>query len=233
MSKSKKNVVAPDALVEAYGADVVRAYLMFGWRWEMGGPWDSKGIEGIVRWINRVWSLVTDAPRHRAAPDAGAERELLRAMHSAIKAVTQDLENFSFNTLIARLMEYTNALSKAKEAGWGTPTWDTALTHLLLLLAPITPHLAEELWESLGKPYSIHLQPWPTWDEAMLAVAELEIPVQVNGKVRGKVVVAADADEATIKAAALAEPNVRRYVEGRQLVKVIVAGLKLVSVVVK
>jgi len=154
-------------------------------------------------------------------------------MHRAIKAVTQDLESFSFNTLIARLMEYTNALSKAKEAVWGTPAWDTALTHLLLLLAPITPHLAEELWESLGKPYSIHLQPWPMWDEAMLAVEELEIPVQVNGKVRGKIVVAADADEATIKAAALAEPNIRRYVEGRQLVKIIVAGLKLVSVVVK
>jgi len=154
-------------------------------------------------------------------------------MHTAIKAVTQDLESFSFNTIIARLMEFTNALGKAKDAAWESTVWDAAISHLLLLLAPITPHLAEELWEAIGKPYSVHMQTWPSWDEAMLAVAEIEIPVQVNGKVRGKIVVAANADEATVKAAALAEVNVRRYTEGQQVLKVIVAGRKLVSVVVR
>ncbi len=233
MSKSKKNVVAPDALVAQYGADTVRAYLMFGWRWDQGGSWDSKGIEGVVRWVNRVWALATDAPRQTAALDAATERAVGRAMHTAIKAVTQDLENFSFNTLIARLMEYTNALGKAKEAAWGALVWDEAIRALLLLLAPIMPHLAEELWALRGQPYSIHQQAWPAWDEAMLAVDEIEIPVQVNGKVRGKVTVAVDADEATIKAAALAEENVLRYIEGKQVVKVIMAGGKLVSVVVR
>ena len=233
MSKSKKNVVAPDTLVATYGADTVRAYLMFGWRWDQGGPWDSKGIEGVVRWVNRVWALVMDAPRNRVPLDAATERELQRAMHTAIKAVTQDLESFSFNTIIARLMEFTNALGKAKDAAWESTVWDAAISHLLLLLAPITPHLAEELWEAIGKRYSVHVQAWPSWDEAMLAVDEIEIPVQVNGKVRGKIVVAATADEDTVKATALAEVNVRRYTEGQQVLKVIVAGRKLVSVVVR
>lgn len=233
MSKSKKNVVAPDTLVATYGADTVRAYLMFGWRWDQGGPWDSKGIEGVVRWINRVWALVMDAPRTRIPLDAATERELQRAMHAAIKAVTQDLESFSFNTIIARLMEFTNALGKVKDAAWESVLWDAAISHLLLLLAPITPHLAEELWEAIGKPYSVHVQAWPNWDEAMLAVDEIEIPVQVNGKVRGKIVVAANADDETVKATALDEANVRRYTEGQQVLKVIVAGRKLVSVVVR
>ncbi len=233
MSKSKKNVVAPDALVAANGADTVRAYLMFGWRWDQGGPWDSKGIEGVVRWVNRVWALVMDAPRNRVSLEVTTERELLRAMHTAIKMVTQDLESFSFNTIIARLMEFTNALGKAKEAAWESPIWDTAISHLLLLLAPITPHLAEELWEAIGKPYSVHLQAWPAWDEAMLVEEAVELPVQINGKVRGRVIVAADASDEDIRAAALAEPNVRRYIEGQQVLKVIVAGRKLISIVVK
>ncbi len=236
MSKSKKNVVAPDDLVAEYGADTVRAYLMFGWRWEQGGPWDSQGIEGVVRWLNRVWNVVTDAPqgsRGAEAQGSGGERELRRAMHTAIKAVTEDLEGFSFNTTIARLMEYTNALSKAKPAFWGSAVWDEAVTTLLLLLAPITPHMAEELWASLGKPYSIHQQVWPQWDAAMLVEDTVEIPVQINGKVRGRVVVAADADEETIKAAALADENVRRHTEGKQVLKVIVPNGRLVSIVVK
>ncbi len=232
MSKSKKNVVAPDELVEKYGADVVRAYLMFGWRWEQGGPWDSQGIEGVVRWINRVWNLVSETPQ-AAGAETLSERELRRAMHYAVKSVTEDLENFSFNTAIARLMEYTNALSKAKSAFYGTPLWDETITNLLLLLAPVAPHITEELWEFLGKPYSIHQQSWPTWDPAMLVEDEIEIPVQVNGKVRGRVTVPADAGEEAIKAAALADANVQRHLEGQQVLKVIVPNKKLVSIVVK
>lgn len=232
MSKSKKNVVAPDELVAKYGADTVRAYLMFGWRWELGGPWDSKGIEGVVRWLNRVWALVMEEPYRRETPAPEAERELLRAVHTAIKAVTEDLEGFSFNTVIARLMEYTNALGKAKEAFWGTPRWDEAVSGLLLLLAPIVPHLAEELWSRMGKPYSVHQQAWPTWDAAMLVEDMIEIPVQINGKVRGHVTVAADADEETIKAAALAEANVKNTLAGKKIVKIIVPRGRLVSIVV-
>ncbi|MFP4395419.1 MAG: leucine--tRNA ligase [Anaerolineales bacterium] len=233
MSKSKKNVVAPDELVEEYGADTVRAYLMFGWRWEQGGPWDSQGIEGTARWMHRVWALATTAPHEQAEPSAKAERELLRAMHYAIKAVTEDLEDFSFNTSIARLMEYTNALSKAKTAYWGTPLWDEALSNLLLLLAPIAPHITEELWAEMGRPYSIHQQAWPTWQEEMLVQETVEIPVQVNGRVRGRITIASDATDAAIEAAALQDPNVQRHLEGQEIVKIIIPQGQLVSIVVK
>jgi len=233
MSKSKKNVVAPDDLVAKYGADTVRAYLMFGWRWEQGGPWDSQGMEGVIRWMNRVWNIVTEAPRGGGASSEAATKELLRAKHYAIKSVTADLESFSFNTTIARLMELTNALSKAKAAYWGTDVWDEVVTDLLLMMAPATPHMAEELWALLGKPYSVHTQSWPTWDEAMLVEETVEIPVQVNGRVRGRVTVGADAGEEAIKAAALDDENVRRHLEGKQIIKVIVPRGRLVSIVVK
>lgn len=231
MSKSKKNVVAPDNLVAAYGADTIRAYLMFGWRWELGGPWDSKGIEGVTRWIGRVWHLLQDEPRER--PGKFDKRALLRAQHYAIKAVTQDIENFSFNTTIARLMEYTNALSKVKASIWNSELWLDAVSTLLLLMAPITPHLSEELWAHIGKPYSVHQQPWPTWDEAMLVVDTIEIPVQINGKVRGRVTMDASADVEAIKAAALADENVQRSLEGKDIIKIIVPNKRLVSIVVK
>ncbi len=233
MSKSKKNVVAPDELVDAYGADAVRAYLMFGWRWELGGPWDSQGIEGVIRWLNRVWHLVLEPPRDTDAPDEEAERELLRAMHEAIKAMTHDLDNFSFNTSIARLMEYTNALSKAKSAYWETDLWKETVDTLVLLLAPITPHLAEELWARQDNDHSVHQQSWPEWDEAMLVQETREIPIQVNGKVRGRVTIPTDADETLIREVALSESNVQRYLEGREIVKVIIPRKKLVSIVVK
>ncbi|MGC9356563.1 MAG: leucine--tRNA ligase [Anaerolineae bacterium] len=233
MSKSKKNVVAPDDLVEEYGADAVRAYLMFGWRWELGGPWDSQGIEGVIRWLYRVWNLILEEPRERVEPDADDRHTVLREMHRAIKAVTEDLETFSFNTAIARLMEYTNALNKAKPAFWGTEIWAELVANLLLLMAPITPHLTEELWAEMGRSYSIHQQRWPTWDEAMLIEKTIEIPVQVNGKVRGRITVSADADEETIKQQALMEPNVQRYLEGKEVARVIVPQGRLVSIVVK
>ncbi|TFG73506.1 MAG: leucine--tRNA ligase [Anaerolineales bacterium] len=234
MSKSKKNVVAPDTWVSLYGADSIRAYLMFGWRWEQGGPWDSNGMEGITRWLNRVWHLVDEEQRDKlqvSSPET--EKALLKATHYAIKAVTEDLENFSFNTAIARLMELTNALNKAKPVHFGDDVWYHGITSLLLLLAPITPHLAEELWEKLGKPYSIHQQAWPDWDEAMLVEETVEIPVQINGKVRGRIIMPIDADEEMIKTAALADPTIQRYIEGKQIFKIIIPKGRLVSIVIK
>jgi leucyl-tRNA synthetase len=233
MSKSKKNVVSPDALVSKYGADAIRAYLMFGWRWELGGPWDSQGVEGITRWLNRVWHLVLDEPREVSNSTPESEKAVLRAIHYAVKAVTDDMENFSFNTSIARLMELTNALNKAKSAHWGDEVWDDGITSLLLLLAPVTPHLAEELWAKLGKPYSIHQQLWPEWDEAMLVEETVEIPVQINGKIRGRITMAVSADEEAIKSAAMADPTILSYVEGKQVIKIIVPRGQLVSIVVK
>jgi leucyl-tRNA synthetase len=179
-----------------------------------------------------VWNIVTEAPQ-TGTPETLNERELRRAMHRAIKSVTEDLENFGFNTVIARLMEYANALSKAKPALHGSALWDEAVANLLLLVAPVAPHMAEELWAFLGKPYSVHTQAWPAWDPAMLVEDEIEIPVQINGKVRGRVTVPADAGEEAIKAAALADANVQRHLEGQHVIKVIVPNGKLVSIVVK
>ncbi len=131
------------------------------------------------------------------------------------------------------MMELTNALGKVKAALWGSETWEEAVSTLLLLLAPVTPHLAEELWMRLGKPYSIHRQSWPGYDERYLIEEMITLPIQVNSKVRGRITVPADADEESIKERALAEPNVRRHLEGKQIVKIIVPKRKLVSIVAR
>jgi len=233
MSKSRGNVVAPDVLVRKYGADTVRAYLMFFARWEMGAPWNSQGIEGTSRWVRRVWALFTGAAG-RDVPAGGLyqARDLRRRVHQTLKRVTRDLEQFEFNTVISSMMELLNEMYKAREAGAaGGPEWVEAQDIYLKMLAPLCPHIAEELWTvQLGKPYSVHQQPWPEVDEAAAREDEITLPVQVNGKVRGHITVAADASEETIQAEALRA--VERYLDGGAPKKVIVAQRRLVSVVV-
>jgi len=237
MSKSRGNVVAPDVLVNKYGADTVRAYLMFFARWDMGAPWDSQGIEGTVRWMRRVWLLFTDEASSRGNSKTVQQsvlRDLRRKVHQTLKRVTRDFETFEFNTIISSLMELLNEMYKAREAGAvGTPEWNEAVDIYLKMLAPVCPHIAEELWtEQLGNPYSVHQQPWPKVDEDAAKEDVIEIPVQVNGKVRARVTVAAEASEDEIKAAALANEAVQKYLEGKPPKKVIVAKGRLVSVVV-
>jgi leucyl-tRNA synthetase len=235
MSKSRGNVVAPDVLVNKYGADTVRAYLMFFARWDMGAPWDSQGIEGTVRWMRRVWILFTDPAVPAATkPQPEVLKELRRKVHQTLKRVTRDFETFEFNTIISSLMELLNEMYKAREAGAvGTPAWDEAIDIYLKMLAPVCPHIAEELWTNqLGKPYSIHQQAWPKVDEAATREDVIEIPVQVNGKVRAHITVPAEASEAEIKSAALASEAVQKYLEGKEPKKVIVAQGRLVSVVI-
>ena len=242
MSKSRGNVVAPDVLVEKYGADTVRAYIMFFARWEMGAPWDSKGIEGTARWIRRVWTLFTDPPERSEAQlegqdghaDADTLRRLRRKVHQTVRNVSRDFENFEFNTVVSGLMELLNEMYKAREAGaMGSPEWVEAQDIYVRLLAPVAPHIAEELWTvQMGKPYSVHQQPWPEVDEEAAKEDSIEIPVQVNGKVRDRVIVPAEANEEQIKAAALASEQVRRHLEGREPRKVIVANRRLVNIVV-
>jgi leucyl-tRNA synthetase len=242
MSKSRGNVVAPDVLVEKYGADTVRAYIMFFARWEMGAPWDSKGIEGTARWIRRVWTLFTDPPErseaqlegHYGHADADTLRRLRRKVHQTVRNVSRDFENFEFNTVVSGLMELLNEMYKAREAGaMGSPEWIEAQDIYVRLLAPVAPHIAEELWTvQMGKPYSVHQQPWPEVDEEAAKEDSIEIPVQVNGKVRDRVIVPAEANEEQIKAAALASEQVRRHLEGREPRKVIVANRRLVNIVV-
>jgi len=233
MSKSRGNVIAPDVLVNRYGADTVRAYIMFFARWEMGAPWDSHGIEGSARWIRRVWTLFTDQTQPgTASPEV--EKNLRRRVHQTLRKVTHDFENFEFNTIISGLMELLNEMYKAREAGAaGSDAWSEAQDIYLHMLAPVAPHVAEELWTNyLGKPYSVHQQQWPKVDEAAAKEDMIELPVQINGKVRDRITVAADASEDEIRSAALASEAVKKHLEGKEPKKVIVANRRLVSLVV-
>jgi leucyl-tRNA synthetase len=220
-------------LVQKYGADTVRAYLMFFARWQQGAPWDPQGIEGTARWIRRTWTLFTDPTRPGPASDE-TKKNLRRRVHQTLRKVTHDFENFEFNTVISSLMELMNEMYKAREAGAvGSPEWNEAQEIYLKMLAPVAPHIAEELWTiHLSKPYSIHQQLWPKVDEAATKEDTIELPVQINGKVRDRVVVPAEATEDEIKSAALASEVVQRYLDGKEPKKVIVANKRLVSIVI-
>ncbi|MFQ5859991.1 MAG: leucine--tRNA ligase, partial [Dehalococcoidia bacterium] len=198
MSKSRGNVITPDPYVEELGADVVRTYLMFLGPWEHGGEWSDQGINGMARWLNRVWDLAQRDAREldaRARSEA-AVRDLKRATHKTLRKATQDMEGFHFNTALAFMMEFTNYLAKAwDQGGVESATWSDAIEKLLLLLAPVAPHLSEELWERTGRPYSIHQQLLPPWDEELARDEEVTLVVQVNGKVRDRLQVPADIEE--------------------------------------
>jgi leucyl-tRNA synthetase len=236
MSKSKGNVVAPDTLVDKYGTDALRTYLMFAYRWQEGGPWNSNGIDGTFRWLRRIWVLFTDPVAPSGAKPQTSEilRNLRRRVHQTLRNISQDFENFEFNTIISSLMELLNDMYKAREAGAaGSPEWDEAVEIYLKMLAPVAPHIAEELWTvQLGKPYSIHQQSWPKVDEAAAKEDVLEIPVQVNGKLRDRISVPAEASEEDIKAAALASEAIQKFLDGQEPKKVIVANGRLVNIVV-
>jgi leucyl-tRNA synthetase len=234
MSKSRGNVINPDDLVVEYGADTVRTYLMFIGPWEAGGPWSATGIEGSARFLNRVWSLLEDAPEADAPADETTRKELMRATHSAIKEVTEDLEQFRFNTAVAELMSFSNTMGKAKSRKVvETPEWQEACEVMLKLLAPIAPHISEELWHRSGHGDSIHLQAWPTYDADALVQETVTLAVQVNGKLRGQVEVPREADKTAVLAAAKAERNVVRYLESANIIREIVVPGRLVNIVVK
>jgi leucyl-tRNA synthetase len=248
MSKSRGNVIDPDEQVNTYGADVVRAYLMFGYQWSAGGPWNTDNIQGVVRWLNRVWTVVqedegrqtdegrTPLERRGQVTEDGIQTtpsvtELRRIMHQTIKKVSDDFEAYEFNTIVSSLMEFTNALYKHRAELQGSPIWAEALDNLLKLMAPVTPHIAEELWVARGRPYSIHQQSWPVYSPAAAAEALLTIVVQVNGKVRDRVQVPAEASESEVKAAALASEGARRNMDGKEPRQVVVVPGRLVNIV--
>ncbi|TMJ06485.1 MAG: leucine--tRNA ligase [Bacillati bacterium ANGP1] len=250
MSKSRGNVVNPDAYVNSVGADTVRAYLMFIGPWEGGGPWNSRGIEGVHRFLQRVWNLVHDTTetgkrgngetrKHKARGPQPETRqsndghELQHWTHKTIKKVTEDLEGFHFNTAIAALMEFVNYMYKVKDEQAGATPWREAVRSLVLLLAPMTPHIAEELWASMGESYSVHQQGWPSYD-ATLARAELvTLVLQVDGKVRDRIQVPSGLTDAKAKEMALDNEKVRRFMDGRQVADIVVVPGRLVNVVTK
>jgi leucyl-tRNA synthetase len=235
MSKSRGNVVNPDDMVDRYGADTVRGYLMFIGPWDQGGPWDPKSIEGISRFLQRAWAVVTDAA-HTApagAPSDEDVRILERKLHQTILKVTEDMSAFRFNTAIAALMELNNTLMKYKETTLTQALiWNEAVEALLLMMAPIFPHIAEELWHLRGQTESVHLQRWPEGDPARAQEALVEVVVQVNGKIRERLHVAPGTPAAALEAAALANENVHKWLEGKPVRKVIAVPDKLVNVVV-
>jgi leucyl-tRNA synthetase len=235
MSKSRGNVIDPDEQVRRYGADTMRAYLMFGYQWSEGGPWSTKNIQGVVRWLNRVWAIALPSKGARGKRQGASEaeqRELRRITHQAIRRVTDDFEKFEFNTIVSALMEMTNALYKYRAATAGAPAWDEAVTTLLLLMAPIAPHIAEELWARRKQPYSIHQQAWPQWDAALAAEDVITIVVQVNGKVRDRFEAPAAIAEAEAKERALATEGARRHMNGKAPKQVVYVPGRLVNIVV-
>ena len=234
MSKSRGNVVAPDELVAQYGADAVRAYLMFFARWELGAPWSSSGIDGVVRWLRRTWFAILETP-DSDTPEPGADtlKALRRKTHQTLRAVTRDYENFQFNTIISALMELMNEMVRVKQAGaYGTPEWNEAVEIYLKMLAPIAPHISEEIWQKLEQPYSIHTQAWPEVDEAAAAQEEITLVLQVNGKLRDRVTVAADTSEEEARKIALENPNVQKFMDGKTPRQVIVVPKRLVNIVI-
>src|SRR4029079_12421766 len=216
MSKSRGNVQDPDELVDKYGADTVRLFLMFMGPWDQGGPWNSKGIEGVFRFLRGVWTVATD-PTGREAGDAHAGRlpsgqtasaaadELRRATHRPIKKVTEDHDTFHWNTMISGLMELTNRLMRLRGTDVvNRPEWNESVRSLVLMLAPMTPHIAEELWSlrlaAAGREWqSVHVETWPDYDPTLVTSDEIELPIQVNGKLRDVVTVPAGLSEIEIE----------------------------------
>ena len=236
MSKSRGNVVAPDEYVGEYGADAVRCYLMFIGPWDQGGSWSESGVNGVSRWLNRVWDMCTrDSAELDSSPvDEGAVRDLERTVHKTIRRVTEDLERFKFNTSLAALMECSNTMGRAWETGsLNADAWDGAVEKLLLLLAPMAPHISEELWERTGREFSIHNQPLPSWDPELATDEVVTLVVQVNGRLRDRLEVPMSITEDEAREAALSSKRVTVHTEGKQVVRVIYVPGKLVNVVAK
>ena len=251
MSKSRGNTVDPDHLVARYGADTVRLFLMFMGPWDQGGPWTETGIDGVHRFLRRVWTATLDpSGREPADPNAGrlpegedeaAARDRLRAAaHRTLRDVTDDIEAFKWNTMVAKLMELTNVLYRYRGTSVaGLPEWDEAIRLLLLMLAPSAPHIAEELWSrrlaAAGEPWSsIHTARWPAWDPTAVAEASYTVVIQVNGKVRDRDEVPAGISDIELEQRVLARPRIVELLAGRTPARLIHAGGgKLVNIVVR
>jgi leucyl-tRNA synthetase len=232
MSKSRGNVINPDEVVKQYGADSLRLYEMFMGPLEQVKPWSMSGVDGVYRFLGRAWRMIVDERADEpalspAVQDVAPTEEQERLLHKTIKVVTDDIEKLSFNTAISRMMEFTNAFTTAEVRP------RSAMEPFVLLLAPFAPHIAEELWSLLGHQESLAYAPWPKSDESKLVESEIEIPVQVNGKVRAKLRIPPDATKEAIQARAEADPQVQGHLAGKPVVKVVVVPGKMVNFVVK
>ncbi len=251
MSKSKGNVVDPNHLIEAYGADTARLFSLFAAPPEKDLEWSDDGVQGSFRFLQRVWKLVHEYVH--AQPNASLDfmttdfskasarvRNLRRLTHQTIKKVTQDIESgYQFNTAIAALMSFYNGLSRdrserppeTEDAPLYALAYTEAITQLLLLLSPFTPHLAESLWETLGHAPSIMNVPWPEYDEKAIAEETTQVVVQINGKVRHRFFAPADTADTVLKEQALSDTTILSWIEGKTIKKVFVIKSKLINIV--
>ncbi|QDU30399.1 Leucine--tRNA ligase [Anatilimnocola aggregata] len=233
MSKSRGNVINPDSVVKDYGADSLRLYEMFMGPLPATKPWSMAGVSGVRGFLDRVWRLMVDDRVEEqvvvssTVQDIEPTEEQARVLHKTIKQVTSDIERMEFNTGIARMMEFTNFFTKQ------TVRPKSVMKSFILLLSPFAPHIAEELWELMGGQKTLAYEPWPKFDEALTKDSEIEIPIQILGKLRGKVIVPAGSDQDTILAAAQADPKISELLAGKTIVKSIVVPGKLVNFVVK
>ena len=232
MSKSRGNVVSPDDVIALYGADAFRCYEMFMGPLEQTKPWSMNGVEGVSRFLARVWRLVMEEQQDGswapspAVQDIEPDKAQLKVIHATIKKVGEDIETLSFNTAIAQMMVFVNAFTNAN------PRPKSAIRTLLVLLNPFAPHITEELWETLGFEGIVSAQPWPVFDPALLIEDEIEMPIQINGKLRDKIVVKKDATREEIEAAARGSAKIAEWTAGKEIKRVIVVPGKLVNIVV-
>ena len=235
MSKSRGNVINPDDVVGIMGADAVRVFLMFIGPWDQGGPWSNVGINGVARWLNRIWGIASEKYVTSAGSvfDHEMESETQQAVHKTIKKVYEDLDKFKFNTAIAALMELSNHLTKVWNAkNVSVEVWNDSIKQFLLMLAPIAPHLSEELWEMNGYEFSIHNQKFPDWDESLVVDESITLIVQINGKLRDTISVDSGISEEMAQEAAMSSEKIQGHINGTTIKKVIYVPDRLINIVV-
>jgi leucyl-tRNA synthetase len=226
MSKSKYNVVNPDDIIERYGADTLRLYEMFLGPLEQFKPWNTNGIDGVFKFLRKLWNLYHNPSGEFAVSDEKASKEELKALHKAIKKMEEDMENYSFNTSVSSFMICVNELTALK------CNKREVLEPLAVLISPYSPHIAEELWSLLGQAESITNATFPEFKEEYLVESDFEYPVMINGKMRSKISLPLDLGKDEIEKAALADSNVQKWLEGKAPKKVIVVPGKIVNLVV-
>ena len=233
MSKSRGNVITPDSIVETFGADSLRVYELFVAPFEQDISWSAEGIKGARRFLNRIWSLYKET-YYESVTASGIDQELERLLHKTIRQVSERIDGFRFNMVVSALMEFTNALKERQRSGnWRSETFDHALETLLILLAPVVPHISEELWHLTRHNGSVLQQSWPNWDDELAREETEEIAIQVDGKLRGVITVEADMDEANVKEQAIAHPKVQQHIAGREISKIYYVPGRIVNIVTR
>jgi len=244
MSKSKGNVVSPEDIIKNYGADTARLFILFAAPPERDLEWSDQGVEGCYRFLNRLWRLVVPLADNLSgisdqvlAQDLTVEeRQMRRLTHQTIKKITDDIsDRFNFNTAVSAIMELVNGIYKYKEENGNhkPEVLKEAVKNLLLLLAPFAPFITEELWEAIGGKGSVHKQSWPVYDLEAMAEEEVEIVIQVNGRIKERIRINTEASAQEMSEYVLAQPRIQQLIKGKQIIKVIPVPGKLVNIVVK